>query len=81
LSRLKPLTHEVDHDKVVPRGEGSGEGVDDTLLSVTLGYINLTKVVIGLVVLREPIHLCACVSEECGDRDGEGSDSQVLSLL
>jgi hypothetical protein len=47
LRRLNPLTHEVDQVKVVSRGEGSGEGVDDTLLSDTLGYINLTEVVIG----------------------------------
>ena len=43
------------------RGQGNGEGVDDTLLSDTLRYINFTKVTIGLVVLCEPIHLCVCV--------------------
>ena len=40
-------------------------------------YINLTRVVIGLVALRGPMHLRACVSEEHGD--GEGAVSQALS--
>ena len=79
MRRLKLLTHEVDQGKVVSKGEGSGEGVDDTLLSDTLRYIDLPEVTIGLVVLREPIHLCVCVSEESGE--GEGADSQAVSLL
>jgi hypothetical protein len=33
----------------VSRLEGSGEGVDATLLSNAFGYINLTESVIGLV--------------------------------
>ncbi len=41
------------------------------------GRGNLDGLVIGLVPWRGPIHLCACVSEECGD--GEGTDSQTLS--
>ena len=36
----------------VTRAEGRGEGVDDTLLSVTLSYNNLTGLEIRQVVLR-----------------------------
>ena len=35
--------------EVVCRGKGSGDGVDATLLSDTLRYINLAEVGIGLV--------------------------------
>ena len=45
MRRLKLLTHEVDQGKVVSKGEGSGEGVDDTLLSNTVRYISLTDLV------------------------------------
>ena len=47
------------------------------VLSDTLTYINLAEVALGLVALRGPMHLCACVSEERGDREGAGS--QALS--
>jgi hypothetical protein len=47
------------------------------VLSDTLRYINLAGFAIGLVALRGPMHLCACVSEEHGD--GEGAGSQTLS--
>ena len=41
----------------VVRGEGSGEGVDATLLSDTLRYINLADVDITCqVVLRSPCY-------------------------
>ncbi len=43
----------------------------------TLRDINLTEVALGLVSLCGPVHLCACFSEERGDR--EGAVSQVLS--
>jgi len=47
------------------------------VLSDTLRYINLAGLAIGLVALRGPMHLCACVSEKHGD--GEGAGSQALS--
>ncbi len=62
---------------------GDGEGTDSeapSLLSYTLGYVNLTK--LGHVCqfgFREPMNLCAYVREEGGD--GEGSDSEDPSLL
>ena len=46
-------------------------------LSNTLKYINLAGVDIGLVALRGPMHLRACVSEKRGD--GEGAGSEELS--
>ncbi len=51
-----------------------------SLLSYTLRYVSFAK--LGHVCqfgLREPIHLCACVSEEGGD--GEGESSEAPSLL
>ena len=53
------------------RGEGNGEGVDATLLAYTLRCINLAEVDIRPVSLRGLMHLCACVSEERGDGEGE----------
>ena len=50
-----------------------------SLLSDTPGHINLAEVGVGLVGLRGPMHLCACVSEERSN--GEGAGSQALSLL
>ncbi len=38
--------------------------------SDTLRYINLTEVALGLVPLCGPMHLCSCLNEECGDREG-----------
>ena len=51
---------------VVCRGEASRGGVDATLLSDTVEDINLAEVGIGLVGLRGPMHLCACVSKGMG---------------
>ena len=50
-----------------------------SLLSDTPRHINLAEVGVGLLGLRGPMHLCACVSEERSN--GEGADSQALSLL
>ena len=46
-------------------------------LSNTLKYINLTGLSIGLVAMRGPMDLRACVSEKRGD--GEGADSYASS--
>ncbi len=62
-------------------GEGSAEGVDATLMSNTLRYINLTEVDIDLVWLSGLLNLCVFVIKEDGDREGpEGEDSQVLCV-
>ena len=53
--------------KVVHRGEGSRAGVDATLLSGTLRYINLAEVGVGLVGLRGPIE-CKCATHDCTPR-------------
>jgi hypothetical protein len=58
-------------------GEGRSRGEEEMVPSDTLTYINLAEVALGLVALRGPMHLCACVSEERGDREGAGS--QALS--
>ncbi len=62
-------------------GDGQGEISEaPSLLSYTLRYVSFAK--LGHVCqfgLREPIHLCACVSEEGGD--GEGESSEAPSLL
>ena len=50
------------------KGEGSGEGVDATLVSNTLRYMSLACLAIGTGLL--PMDLYACVNEE--RRDGEG---------
>ena len=50
-----------------------------SLLSDTPRHINLADVGVGLVGLRGPMHLCACVSEERSNEEGAGS--QALSLL
>ncbi len=51
-----------------------GEGVvseGTSLLSYTLRYVSLTEVdTVCQFGLREPMHLCACVSEEGGDGEG-----------
>jgi hypothetical protein len=56
---------------------GDGEGAGSQSLSDTFRYINLAGLGTGLVALRGPMHLGACVSEEAGD--GEGAGSQALS--
>jgi hypothetical protein len=49
-------------------------------LSYTLRYVSLTELGhVSQFGLREPMHLCVCVSEEGGD--GEGADSGAPSLL
>ncbi len=51
-------------------------------LSNTLKYMNLTGVVIGLVPLRGPMHLGACVTEKRGDGEGAGSlAGRVIGLV
>jgi hypothetical protein len=53
-------------------GDGEGESSEaPSLLSYTLRYVSFAK--LGHVCqfgLREPIHLCACVSEEGWGRGG-----------
>jgi hypothetical protein len=49
---------------------GNGEGAGSQARSDTLIYINLAGLAIGLVTLRGPMHLCACVSEESGENAG-----------
>ncbi len=49
-------------------------------LSNTPQYINLDGVTIGLVVLRGPIHLRACVSEKSGDGEGAGCDNEEMNV-
>ena len=51
----------------VSEERGHGEGVGSEAPSDTLRYINLSGLVEGVVTLCGPIHLCACVSEECRD--------------
>ena len=62
---------------------GDGEGVVSevsSLLSYTLRYVSLTELGnVCQVGLREPMHLCGCVSEE--GEDGEGPASEASSLL
>ena len=52
---------------------------NDTL-SNTLKYINLTGLGIGLVVLRGPMHLCTCVSEDRGPGTGRVRDHQCYQI-
>ena len=54
-------------------GEGAGSRAGSQVLplhSDTLRYLNLTDLTIGLVALRDPMHLCACVREDSGDGEG-----------
>jgi hypothetical protein len=60
----------------VSKEGGDGKGVDSQSLSDTFRYINLAGLVIGMVALCGPMHLCACVNEESGN--GEGTGSQTL---
>jgi hypothetical protein len=61
---------------------GDGVGVDSeapSLLSYTLRYVSLAELnPLCRVGLREPIHLCTCVSEEGGDREDAGSETPSL---
>ena len=68
--------------KVVSKGEGSGEGVDATLVSNTVTRsrtFSLADLARGWGLLRLPIDLCASASEE--RRDGEGAGLQELFRL
>jgi hypothetical protein len=57
------------------RGDGRGEGVDATLLSYTLRYINLAD--LGIICqVGLPMHLCIRVNEE---REREGVSTLFLS--
>ena len=55
---------------------GDGEAVcseTPSLLSYTLRYVSFAEVgSVCRVALREPMHLCTCVTEEGGDREGAG---------
>ena len=51
--------------RVIEEG-GDGDGVGSETLSDTLKNINLTGLVIGVVVVRGPMNLRVCVSEESG---------------
>ena len=59
------------------RGEDAEEA--PSLPSYTLRYVSLAELgTVCRVGLREPMHLCACVSEE--GRDEEGVDLEAQSL-
>ena len=45
----------------VSEERGDGEGADSEELSDARRYINLAGLAMGLVVWREPRHLCVCV--------------------
>ena len=66
----------MERGKVVSKGEGSGEGVDATLVSNTLRYMSLACLAIGKGLL--PMDLYACVSEECRDGEDAGLQSTYL---
>ena len=65
------------------RGDGKGEGSEaPSLLSYTLRYVSLTELgTMCRVGLREPMHLCACVNEEGGDREGTGEGGDASNVL
>ncbi len=53
-----------------------------SLLSYTLKYVSFVEVdSVCRVALREPMHLCTCVSEEFGDRDGAGEGGDASNVL
>ncbi len=64
---------------------GDGEVVcseTPSLLSYTLRYVSFAEVGrVYRVVLREPMYLCTCVSEEVGDRDGTGEGGDASNVL
>ncbi len=57
------------------------EGVDATLQSDPLRYIDLAEAAIGSVAVRGPMHLCACVREERGDGEGAKIGSNIVNLF
>ena len=65
---------------MLSRGEGSGEGTHDTLLSNTLTPNGLTgpDTSPGVWFRNKPTDLSVCVSEECGH--GEGGVEYVTLL-
>ena len=69
------------------RGEGSGEGVDASLLSGTLYSIGLTESATWARVRlrKKPMNLCACVSEQREHGEGAGvlatADLQTLVCM
>ena len=55
------------------RGEDAEEA--PSLMSYTLRYVSLAELgTVCRVGLREPMHLCACVGEEGGDKGGDASN-------
>jgi hypothetical protein len=60
---------------------GDGEGVDSQVFSNTLRYINLAEVALGLVKLRGPKHLCACVGVWGRHSEEETNFSFLLFLI
>ena len=62
------------------RGEDAEEA--PSLLSYTLRYVSLAELgTVCRVGLREPMHLCACVGEEGGDREGAGEGGDASNVL
>ena len=52
------------------------------LLSYILRYVSFAEVGrICRAVLREPMHLCTCVSEEGGDGEGAGEGGDASNVL
>jgi uncharacterized membrane protein len=64
--------------------DGAGRGAWHSLLDLPsvfdgLRYVSLTELDRGCQFgFREPMHLCACVSEEGGDGEGAGSEASFL---
>ncbi len=67
------------------QGEREGEGTQGLSLSSGTHRIHnsLTEHAgrMPVVELREPRNLCACVSEEGGDREGVGEGGDVSNVL
>jgi hypothetical protein len=65
------------------RGRGDVEAVlseTPPLLSYSLRYVSFAEVgIVCRVALREPMHLCICVSEE--GEDGKAERSETPSLM
>ena len=52
-----------------------------SLLSYTLKYVSFAEVgCMGRVALREPMHLCTCVSEEGGDGEAARTEHTLFFL-
>ena len=62
--------------------KGEDEEEAPSLLSYTLRYVSLAELgTLCRVVLREPMPLCACVSEEGGDKEGAGECGDASNVL